>query len=124
MPLVWPSLHSIAIAYWPTRLIALARTLSGTVVGSSSGRPDVSSIHSAHRQARRRSRARYLVSWPSPHLMVIVARSRPTISSGIGTAASPPGALAAQQQLQQRRRVKRLQEPALLDQRLDLVDRD
>src|SRR5262245_51664862 len=124
MPVVWPSLHSIAIAYWPTRLIAFARTLSGTVLGSSSGRPDVSSMHSAHRQARRRSRARYLVSWPSAHLIVIVDRSRPTISSGIGTATSPPGALAAQQQLEQRRGVKRLQEIAVLDQRLDLADRD
>ena len=88
MPLVWPSLQSIAIAYWPTRLIPLARTFSGTVVGSSSGRPDVSSMHIAHRQARRRSRALYLVSWPSAHLIVMVDRSRPTISSGIGMAAA------------------------------------
>ena len=72
MPLEWPSLQSIAMAYWPIRLIPFARTFSGTVDGSSSGRPDVSSMHSAHRQARRRSRARYLVSCPSVHLIVIV----------------------------------------------------
>ena len=33
MPVVWPSLHSTPMAYCPTRLMALARTFSGTLDG-------------------------------------------------------------------------------------------
>ena len=43
MPLEWPSLQSMEMAYWPTSSMPFARTLSGTVDGSSSGRPEVSS---------------------------------------------------------------------------------
>src|SRR3982750_2625426 len=90
MPVEWPALQSIAVADWPTRLIAFARTLSGPGEGWGMGRPDGSSTQAAHRQPRRRSRARYLVSCPSAHLIVIVDRRRPTISSGIGIAVSLP----------------------------------
>jgi hypothetical protein len=57
MPVEWPSLHSIWMAYWPTSSMRLARTVSGTFLGSSSGFPEVSSMHDAHRQARRSVRA-------------------------------------------------------------------
>src|SRR5580704_19466750 len=121
MPVVCPSLHSIVIAYLPSRLIPLARTFSGTLAGSSSGRPEVSSMQPAQRQARRRSRARYLVSWPSGHLSVMVERSRPTISSGIGMSAGR--FLPLQQELEQRRDVQGLQKAAAVYQGLDLAQR-
>src|SRR5215831_17849781 len=102
MPLVWPSLHSMLTAYWPTSSMRLAWTCAGTVAGSSSCFPDVSSIHMAQRQAKRRSRALYLLSWPSGHLKVMFERSNPTISSGIGTSAGLlAGVRAAEEQHEQ-----------------------
>src|SRR5947209_19150823 len=64
--------------------MARARTLVGTVLGSRSGWPVISSMHAAQRQARRRSRAGKALTCSSSQVIVMVERNRPTISSGIG----------------------------------------